>query len=109
LIPDWTAQLAGTDTSEQVLEAVRGFLKSRPRRFLSELPNGCQPSGMESAQDVSSYAFVLKQAQCTVKDDLAAGFLEMARFFAAASQRLAEILTPRGFTLRTWPESPSPR
>ena len=102
---DWTAQITSASTEEQVLDAARNFLESRSPRFLSELPGHCQPPVMQSAQDVSSYAYILTHL-CIVKEDVYGELLETMRFFGAASQRLSIIVTPRGYTPRPFTQRP---
>ena len=96
----WTARIAAAETVDEVLVAVSGFLKSQPAGFLDGLPHACRPPELIlTAQDVSSYAFELMH-RCISKEDDAA-LLGMNRFFTAASQRLAVMLTPPGrFTSR---------
>ena len=102
---DWSTLVTAAKTAEEVLQVSRSFLASLPPAFISELPAPCRPPLMGFAQDVSSYAFTLANA-CIVRDAVEDELLEMTRFFGAASQRLAVILTPRGFILR--PRGPSP-
>jgi hypothetical protein len=94
----WTARLSQAITPEDVLVVVRAYLDALPAGFMDALPYGCEPPPMESAQEVSSYAFILMN-RCIAKKDGAA-LLGMSRFFANASHRLASILTPGGFTRR---------
>jgi hypothetical protein len=93
-LDSWITRIAAAKTDQQVLELVREFLAGQPADFLSNLPVAGQPPEMLSAQDVSSYAFVLMR-RCIAKDS-DAGLVGMSRFFAAASQRVCVLLTPRG-------------
>ena len=94
ILDHWMARIADVETVDEVLVTVTGFLKSRPAGFLEGLPYECRPPELIlTAQDVSSYAFVLMH-RCMAKDESAA-LLGMNRFFTVASQRLSVILTPQ--------------
>jgi hypothetical protein len=98
-LDSWITRIAAATTDEHVVAMAREFLAGLPLGLVSGLPAPCRPPEMSSAQDVSSYAFVLMH-RCVAKDCDAA-LLGMNSFFAAASQRVSVILTPQGrFTSR---------
>jgi hypothetical protein len=98
-LDSWITRLSLAKTVEDILAAAREYLDRVPDEFLSGLTGPCQPPELRSAQDISSYAFVLMN-RCIAKECDTA-LRDMARFFAAASQCASVIVTPRGrFTAR---------
>lgn len=92
-LDSWITRIAAANTDEHVVCVVRDFVAALPGDFLDGVTSACQPPEMASAQDVSSYAFVLMN-RCIAKEGDPV-LLGMSRFFAAASQRLSIILMPR--------------
>src|SRR5689334_13678626 len=94
----WAASLARATNADEVLLAVRDYLDGLPIDFLAKLPGACRPPPMRSAQDVSSYAFILMNRCLNRGSD--ASLLGLNRFFTQASHRLAAVQNPGGYTPR---------
>jgi hypothetical protein len=94
----WAAPLIRATTADEVLAAVRAYLDALPLELLAALPAACRPPPIRSAQDVSSYAFVLMNRCLNRQSD--AALVGMNRYFTQASHRLAALKNPGGYTPR---------
>ena len=88
----WQDRLNDASNVHDVIEITRDFLATWDRHEIAALPEGYRPGKVFDANDVTSYAFQLMQADCPSSSQSAALVHKMSGFFSNASARLAEIL-----------------
>jgi hypothetical protein len=97
----WLMRVNSAGTLDDVLRVVNEFVDSWTRTDVAQMPIGCRPPEIRSAQDVSGYAFTLAQAKFESRHDLRAAMLldRMATFFSYASTRVATLAHLTGASL----------
>lgn len=91
LLVTWQQRLAEAFTIEQVLWVVKDFMTSWHPEEIAALPEDCRPGEIESADDVSIYAYKVITRQCAAREPDVA-LHRMAAFFSAAAQRVSTLV-----------------
>jgi hypothetical protein len=91
----WQERLDGAKTEGDVVMVVKDYAASLEHWELAMLPPHCQPGKFFDANDVTGYAFVLIRGESVEDNESARLVKRLAAFFAAASIRLAQILSSR--------------
>jgi hypothetical protein len=88
---DWQARLASRLSRDEVLVLVREFIAARPSHTWARLPPECQPGPMQRPDEVSGYALALVRRDFALQGEAIADHYELAAFFTAAANRLAQL------------------
>ena len=91
----WQQRLDGAKTESEVITVVREFAASLEHWELAMLPPECRPHKFFTADDVTGYAFTLISHESADDTECVRLVKRLSAFFAAASIRLAQILSPR--------------
>jgi hypothetical protein len=98
----WLRSIRSMRGSEELLGLANKYVATWQPARLALLPPDCRPGPLKTSNDITAYAVTLVRRQISgnaVADR--AALEEMARFFAAAHVRLAEIFAgPRSFMSR---------
>jgi len=98
----WIGPIRSAASSEELLRLAKAYVAGWDKARVALLPPDCRPAPLQTANDMAAYALTLVRRQMSgdaVPDR--AALEEMARFFAAAHVRLAEIFAgPRLSTSR---------
>ena len=89
----WQEQLDGAHTESQVVMVVKDFVASLEPWQVATLPAHCRPGKFFDANDVTEYAFTLIRSESDDDTESARLVDRLSAFFAAASIRLAQILS----------------
>jgi hypothetical protein len=89
--PVWMARLARSETSADVMEVVREFVRTHATLWGS-LPTDCQPPPFTVADDISRYALSLRRKGLGRNSRAAANVHALASFFSEASHRMAIVM-----------------
>ena len=88
----WQDRLDDASNVHDVIEITRDFLATWDRHEIAALPEACRPGKVFDANDVTTYAFQLMQADCAGDSQCAALVQRMMAFFSNASVRMTQIL-----------------
>ena len=96
---DWVASARFAASEAELLRLANEFIATWSRDQLAALPGDCRVKRVESLEDLGGLAFALVRHECSLEPiDHPAILQAMARFFAAASTRGAELRAlSRGF------------
>jgi hypothetical protein len=86
----WMDRLIACATPEAVWKLSGEFIAAWPKGKLDELPPGCQPPRLATAEDVASYAVTLTHTQLSGTHS-APHIHALAMFFNEASKRIARL------------------
>ena len=88
----WQDRLDDASNVHDVIEITRDFLATWDRHEIAALPEPCRPGKVFDANDITSYAFQLMQADCEIDAEAAPLMHRMTGFFSNASVRVTQIL-----------------
>jgi len=89
--PVWMARLTRCETSADVMEVVREFVRTHETLWVS-LPTDCQPPPFTVADDISRYALSLFTKDLDRNAAAAANVRALASFFSEAARRMATVM-----------------
>ncbi len=89
----WQDRLDGARSESEVVAVARDFVAGVEHWELAMLPVHCRPGKFFDANDITSYAFTLIRSESADDSESARLVKKLSAFFAAASIRLAQILS----------------
>jgi hypothetical protein len=89
----WVSQVSSAGDLGEVLAVTKSYLSTWPERQLTQLPAGCHPPELASADDITRYAMALILAgfQTPSKPSSEIALSCMATFFTYAATRLTDL------------------
>ena len=94
----WVSQVSAAGNLGEVLEVTKSYLGTWPERQLTQLPAGCHPPQLASADDITQYAIALILAglQGPSKPAPEIALSCMSTFFTYAATRVTHLKRERG-------------
>ena len=94
----WVGQVSAARDLGEVLAVTRSYLSTWPERQLTQLPAGCHPPPLSSADDITRYALALILAglQAPPKPSSEIALTCMSTFFSYAATRVSHLKRQRG-------------
>lgn len=87
----WQMVLDAAQSEQELVQVARDFLASFTPHEVELLPVECRPRKLVDGEDVAAYSYDLTLHRWDDGDAAAAVIQSFARFFADASERLAQI------------------
>ena len=89
----WVSQVSSAGSLGEVLAVTRSYLSTWPERQLTQLPAGCHPPELASAEDITRYALalILASFQGPSKPSSEIALNCMSTFFTYAATRLTDL------------------
>ena len=87
----WRMVIDATQSEQELVQAARDFLASFTPHEVELLPAECFPRKLVDGEDIAAYSYDLTLHRWDDDDAASAVIQSFARFFADASERLAQI------------------
>lgn len=91
--PDWRSYLGAACNEADIVKLTRDYVATWIPEDISRLPDECRPGRVRDGDDISTWAYQLARAHCSLAfdDEQDALLMRMLAFISEAAMRVAEV------------------